>query len=82
MASDRHFNSNNKDMSRASMKIEAWQGKIMGLKSGATSRENTKKGNNMEAPGDGRASTVFSNEGVNADDVNKEQANQTSDTRA
>ena len=45
----------------------------MGLKGGARARVNAKRGNNMEAPGDGRASVAYSNVISDAEDTSETQ---------
>ena len=50
MESGKYYNSDNEDMSRASMNTEAWHGKIMGLAQGLQARAAFKQDKDTNSP--------------------------------
>ena len=73
MLGDKYYDSKNEDMSRASMNTAVWQDKVMGLEGGVKVRENAKRGNDLEAPGHGQASTADIDASSNAEDAGTTQ---------
>ena len=70
MASGRLYDSDNEDMSRASMNTEAWKGRIMGFQAAVQARKQRQKDDGEEEP-KGKEDSAAASDPMSVDAVNK-----------